>query len=355
MLAQAERPTHDFFALARYLVQGKARPVHPDRVAWVLAHNLPSNDPELAATFMGATAQLSARCQSACYHLMVTWHPDEKPDEDVMREVAMRTLELAGLGEHQALVMGHGDKPHRHLHMMINRVHPETGRAWSTRHDYRRLDAIMRQLAGEFGFAHVPGHRFDPEGTEALPRKPNSRATYAAKRGAKTQRTQWSRAQSRAFAERISERLDAASSWEDLEAAFAEHGLALEPKGKGHVVGNAVSYTKLSRLGLRRTAKGFTRKPVKAARAKPTSRSPALFAVDAVDIARAIGSRTDVRQAVQEVVRKRHARLARAPLMVRLLEGLRETLRGTTALSAPRQSRRRVPRRPAQSRSARDR
>lgn len=48
---------------------------------------------------------------------------------------------------HHALVMGHGDKPHAHLHMMINRVHQTTGKAWDTAHDYVRCDRIMRLLS----------------------------------------------------------------------------------------------------------------------------------------------------------------------------------------------------------------
>jgi hypothetical protein len=58
--------------------------------------------------------------------------------------------------------MGHGDKAHPHLHMMINRVHPETGRAWSDAHSERRFDAIMRELSEAYGFRAVPTHSFNP-------------------------------------------------------------------------------------------------------------------------------------------------------------------------------------------------
>lgn len=55
---------------------------------------------------------------------MIAWPPDERPLPEMMQEIARKTLELAGLGEHQALIVGHGDAEHRHLHAMINRVHP---------------------------------------------------------------------------------------------------------------------------------------------------------------------------------------------------------------------------------------
>jgi hypothetical protein len=67
MLAKVAPPTRDFFALTRYLVRGKAgHASSPDRVAWMMAQNLPSDDPELAAT-----AALSPRTRRAAYHLMV--------------------------------------------------------------------------------------------------------------------------------------------------------------------------------------------------------------------------------------------------------------------------------------------
>ncbi|MBU2582996.1 MAG: relaxase/mobilization nuclease domain-containing protein [Alphaproteobacteria bacterium] len=56
---------------------------------------------------------------------MPAWNPDEDPLPARMQELARRTLELAELADHQAVVVGHGDTAHRHLHMLINRVHPQ--------------------------------------------------------------------------------------------------------------------------------------------------------------------------------------------------------------------------------------
>ncbi|MEQ1729678.1 MAG: hypothetical protein ABL982_15000, partial [Vicinamibacterales bacterium] len=61
MLAQIEPARNDFHALASYLVHGKDRPTHPDRVAWAFGHNLPTDDATLAADYMCATAELSRR------------------------------------------------------------------------------------------------------------------------------------------------------------------------------------------------------------------------------------------------------------------------------------------------------
>ncbi|MBU2531957.1 MAG: relaxase/mobilization nuclease domain-containing protein [Alphaproteobacteria bacterium] len=358
MLAQLETPTNDFLALARYLFNGRERPPNPDRVAWTMFRNLATDDPELAAHYMAATAELSSsRCKSACLHTIIAWREDERPTPEIMQEIAVRTLELAGLSEHEALIMGHGDKAHPHLHMMINRVHPETQRAWSTSFSWRRFDRIMRQLSEDYGFDYVPAHAFNPELTETLPKKPNSEATYAAKRGGSTTRTQWSTHEARTFAERINERLDTASGWDDIHDFLAPEGLVLEAKGKGYVVGNASSYVKLSALGLQRTAMGFqkrrppSRRPRKSAASRPI--------LDAVDITKALASwgladRSAVRNAVQEANRQRMAKFVHAPLMVRLLADLKKVFAGSTANTPP-DRRNNTSRRPTQKRSARQR
>ncbi len=321
MLAKIAPSSNDFHTLARYLVDGKPGTTpHPQRVAWVFAQNLPTDEPDLAATYMTATAARSKRTRRAAYHLMIAWHERELPTPEAMHAVARETLEMAGLGEHQALIMGHGDKPHPHLHILLNRVHPETGRAWRTAHDFARFDRIMQALSESHGFAYVPSHAFNPELTDGLPTKPDSPATYAAKRGASTKRLQWSKAGARAYGEALSEDLDQASTWEDVEAALAESGLALEKKGKGYVVGNAASYAKLSDLRLEATAKLMSRErsPLHAVRAAGRS----ILSVDEIDILRflavyGLADRKDISLAVEQRAQDRAQRLSRAGVDLR--------------------------------------
>lgn len=345
MLAKVAPPSNDFHALARYLVRGKSGTPNPKRVAWLFTQNLPTDDPLLAAKYMEATAHLSARTRKAAYHLMIAWHAEERPTTEAMQDVARQTLQLAGLAEHQALIMGHGDKPHPHLHILLNRVHPDTGRAWKTTQDYARFDRVMRQLADVHGFTFVPAHTFNPEATDTLLKLPNSPATYAGKRGAPTLRPQWSKAQARAVGERLSEDLTMEATPLDVLDILSQHGLELQAKGKGHVVGNKQGYAKLSSLGLTASAKYLARSiggvPSRlhdTTAARPNRRN--VFDVDAVDIAQAFHTlglltKDDVRQAIDEANSARHDRIARLANRRDLAESLTTTTLLTQATPRP--------------------
>jgi hypothetical protein len=94
----------------------------------------------LVTKIMTATAHLSARCVKPVYHPVIAWHPGEQPTPAAMRTVAETTRDEIRLGEHQALIVAHGDRDSRHLHVVLNCVHPATGVARSTAHDWRCIE-----------------------------------------------------------------------------------------------------------------------------------------------------------------------------------------------------------------------
>lgn len=61
-------------------------------------------------------------------HVTLSWAHDEKPTPEHMRETALSALKALKLDEHQAVMAAHSDKEHLHVHLVINTVHPETGR-----------------------------------------------------------------------------------------------------------------------------------------------------------------------------------------------------------------------------------
>jgi hypothetical protein len=150
-----QRRYKDFTWLAAYLL-GPERETGPERVEWTTTRNLPTSDPELAARVMRETAGQNASTKKPVYHIMLSAAPGDPIDRAMMERMADRVLDRLGLTEHQAVLVAHLDRPHHHLHIMVNRVHPETGRAWSTWQDWAPVMAVLREEERALGLQQVP-------------------------------------------------------------------------------------------------------------------------------------------------------------------------------------------------------
>jgi hypothetical protein len=145
-----------FRALAAYLASGRTGEER-DRVAWSIARNLPTDNPELAATFMRATAAQSAKVQKPVYHVVLSFAPADMPNRAAMERVANKVLTRLGLAEHQAVIVAHRDRNHAHVHILVNRVHPELGRAWERWKDQPIIQQVLREEEQALGLRTVQG------------------------------------------------------------------------------------------------------------------------------------------------------------------------------------------------------
>mgnify|MGYP000966268817 FL=1 len=66
--------------------------------------------------------------------IVMSWHAKDEPSTEHMIESADAFLRHMGWQEHQAVIAGHDDTDHKHLHIILNRVHPDNGR---TLDDYK--------------------------------------------------------------------------------------------------------------------------------------------------------------------------------------------------------------------------
>ncbi len=58
-----------------------------------------------------------------------------------MVRAARETLKVLGMDKHEALLVGHNDEPHPHIHVIVNRGNPETGIAAPLKMDHLKLSA----------------------------------------------------------------------------------------------------------------------------------------------------------------------------------------------------------------------
>ena len=151
----------------------------------VLSWNLLSFD--TAAGEMQGVASLNDRCKDAVCHYELSWPPGERPTRPQWTDSAVQTLKALGYEHHQYMVVAHDDKRHFHIHVMVNKVHPQTLRAPTRYNNWLALDAAARRLEAKYGWAHTPGMtRWDEESKQAVP---ISRSERIALRSARQQPT----------------------------------------------------------------------------------------------------------------------------------------------------------------------
>ena len=152
---------------------GAARP--PDsaeRVAWSETRNMLTDRTEIATQIMIATAErapvLKERAGIAATGRKATkpvaafslaWHPSEAAglERAEMVRVADQALKVMGLDHCQSVIIAHRDTRHPHVHVVVNRVNPETGRMEKIDpNKVRSLDRWAHEYERERGQIYSP-------------------------------------------------------------------------------------------------------------------------------------------------------------------------------------------------------
>jgi len=102
---------------------------------------------------MVALAQESVRSQDPVDHWTISWREDEKPSIAQAREAAQILIRQSGLAGHQHVFALHDDTHCRHLHVVVNRVHPETFKVIKINQGFyketgQQVAAIVERLQG---------------------------------------------------------------------------------------------------------------------------------------------------------------------------------------------------------------
>src|SRR6056297_1948190 len=255
-----------FKSSALYLA-GRTKGLSPDRVDWMEARNLETDDPQAAAAVMDATAAQNVRCKKPVYHFVLSFDPKDakrgKVPPEVMREIAGEAVDRLGLKEHQALIYAHKDTDHPHMHFLVNRIHPQTGKAFDRHNDGRRLAGMCRDIARERGL-NIPLDRerirkkekvddFDLVETlkekQSAPERIPEGEYWQAKREERTPQAAMDKAAVKDLREKVQGHFYNAKDWHDLTARLGAQGVYLQRKGQGLILAKGDEYAKLSQMG----------------------------------------------------------------------------------------------------------
>lgn len=152
-----------------------------ERVDWTDTRNLASDDPNHAWKIMVATARSQVALKQAAgikntgrksnahvQHIVLSFHEDEARSPEEMKGAADELLRNLGADpaksrgktkpgqrqfadEHQAIYYAHSDTDNRHLHIMLNRVHPEHGVMLPSKNDQLKASKWAQSYSERFG------------------------------------------------------------------------------------------------------------------------------------------------------------------------------------------------------------
>lgn len=187
MVPNLSKAGHSFKGAFEYHTHDKGRTDSAERVDWTSTRNLMTDDAKTAERVMIATAldadrlkeragiKATGRKSSAHVQtLSLAWHPGENPTREDMERAADSALKALGLEDYQAFISAHNDTAHKHLHIIINRVHPQDGRMAGLSNSKRVLDRWAHD------YEKARGQIVTPQRAEKYARQAEAREKYTA-------------------------------------------------------------------------------------------------------------------------------------------------------------------------------
>jgi hypothetical protein len=202
-----------------------------ERCTWYMAGNLEGldrrEDAEMALSVMELIQEGNVRSKKdKAYHVVISFHPNDRKLLDTeLEDVVRRTVAAAGLEEHQYIGVRHSDQEHEHVHVAVNKIHPETLKIHHPFRDVPRFKALATELEEELGL-----HKVD----RSVRRMESDRSRDCeAQRGIQSF-SRWAR---RLIGDRT--KLEGIPNWEALHHELQRFGVRLVPRGNGFAIVDA--------------------------------------------------------------------------------------------------------------------
>lgn len=223
-----EPENDDFAALANYIAAAKDDGEKLESL-WIENCNAGDgiDDLDLAIAEVKSTQALNQRTKiGKTYHLIISFR-DEHPPLDVLKDIESEFAKALGYAEHQRIVGTHVNTDNFHMHIAINKIHPETLKAHTPLRDFRTLEEVSRAMEQKHGLKVDLG-RADKLQPERRPQRALDKEAHTWEQSfdgyVRENKTQ------------LMAVLDQALTWQDLHDGMARFSLELQPHGNGLVI-----------------------------------------------------------------------------------------------------------------------
>jgi hypothetical protein len=238
-VAAPKSKAHNVRALVDYIAGPKAGG-DGEKVEHRGTQNLLNVDHEGQVQEMIDLAEVARRSPQPVQHWIISWREGEQPTRAQADAAVATFLDEMGLAEHQVIYALHRDTQNCHLHLAINRVHPDTEKVVTVNN----------------GFDHEVAHRAIARIERDQGWQREDRALFLARPGGELDRSRprggierQPSGPARDFEERVGERsaqrialevaapiIREARTWREVHDGLAREGIRFERKGSGAVL-----------------------------------------------------------------------------------------------------------------------
>lgn len=203
--------------LVNYLVDTQNK---EHRVGTIRVSNCYSDLPDSAVVEVLNIQQMNKTAASdKTYHLVVSFRDEILPD-DTLQEIENVICAGLGFSEHQRISVMHMDTDHPHMHIAINKIHPDTLRIHNPHYDYKTIGELCEAIEKKYGLS-IDNHDVKQRGAQ-------NRSTNIEFKAGSESLIGWIKQE--CFAE-----LEKAKHWNEFNQILKDHGLELRERGNGFV------------------------------------------------------------------------------------------------------------------------
>lgn len=120
----------------------------------LLDTNMAGKNPRQLAAEFGEIRKLKPNLGKAVLHVSLSAAPGETLTDAQWCDIGQHYLKGMGLDNNQYVMTRHTDTDHEHIHLVVNRIQFD-GQVTSDSQDFKRQDALMRQIEKHFGLTEL--------------------------------------------------------------------------------------------------------------------------------------------------------------------------------------------------------
>lgn len=173
-------------------------------------------------------------------HYILSWREHEKPTTEQLDKAVEITLDEMGMNDHQAIYYAHHDTDNIHVHIVINRIHPDTNKAIEINKGFD-LDPLQRAVVK---IEHIQGwkplenarYKVLENGEIVEADKDPDRQKKPQQRAADFENRTGQKSAQRIGIEAVAPLIKQANDWQQIHKQLADIGIQYRKKGSGAIL-----------------------------------------------------------------------------------------------------------------------